>query len=380
MNNRSRDEHYMSLALRLAGKAKGRTSPNPMVGAVVVKNGKVIAKGYHQKAGGPHAEAIALRKAGTAARGATLYVTLEPCSHTNKRTPPCSPLVISSGVKRVVIAMIDPNPQVSGRGVKALRKAGIAVFTGVLEAEARKLNEAFIKYMSTGMPFVTLKIAQTLDGRIATSRGESKWITGEEARREGHRLRDANDAILVGVNTVLNDDPSLTTRIPGGRDPLRVVVDSTLRIPIKAKVLAQRSAATTMIATLMTAKADRFHRLLERGAEILITRSARKRVDLADLMRMLTTFGITSVLIEGGAEVNASALGAGIVDKVVLFVAPTLMTGKDSLCSVGGTSPVKLAHAVQLRDIAVRRVGMDLMVEGYVQKKDVTATRRRQRT
>ncbi len=380
MNNRSRDEHYMSLALRLAWKAKGRTSPNPMVGAVVVKNGKVIAKGYHQKAGGPHAEAIALRKAGTAARGATLYVTLEPCSHTNKRTPPCSPLVISSGVKRVVIAMIDPNPQVSGRGVKALRKAGIAVFTGVLEAEARKLNEAFIKYMSTGMPFVTLKIAQTLDGRIATSRGESKWITGEEARREGHRLRDANDAILVGVNTVLNDDPSLTTRIPGGRDPLRVVVDSTLRIPIKAKVLAQRSAATTMIATLMTAKADRFHRLLERGAEILITRSARKRVDLADLMRMLTTFGITSVLIEGGAEVNASALGAGIVDKVVLFVAPTLMTGKDSLCSVGGTSPVKLAHAVQLRDIAVRRVGMDLMVEGYVQKKDVTATRRRQRT
>src|SRR5512143_2104877 len=192
------DEKYMRMALRLAARAKGRTSPNPMVGAVVVKNGKVVATGYHHRAGEPHAEAIALRKAGRQAKGATLYVTLEPCSHTDKRTPPCTPLVIRSGVKRVVIAMIDPNPRVSGGGIRTIRKSGTDLVTGVLEAEAKKLNEAFIKHVTTKMPFVTLKIAQTLDGKIATASGESKWITGEEAREEGRRLRDINDAILVG--------------------------------------------------------------------------------------------------------------------------------------------------------------------------------------
>ena len=222
----------MALALRLAARAAGRTSPNPLVGAVVVKNGRVVARGWHRKAGEPHAEAIALAKAGAAARGATLYVTLEPCSHTNKRTPPCTPFVIASGVKRVVIAMIDPNPKVSGGGIKAIKKAGIEVVTGVLESEARVLNEAFIKHVAKKVPFVTLKVAQTLDGRIATATGESKWITGERAREEGHRLRDRNDAILVGINTVLKDDPALTTRIPKGRDPIRVIVDSRLRIPL----------------------------------------------------------------------------------------------------------------------------------------------------
>jgi diaminohydroxyphosphoribosylaminopyrimidine deaminase/5-amino-6-(5-phosphoribosylamino)uracil reductase len=366
MNIHSLDEKYMHMALKLAAKALGRTSPNPMVGAVVVKKGKVVSSGYHQKAGEPHAEAIALRKAGTAARGATLYVTLEPCSHTNKRTPPCSPLVVQSGVKRVVVAMIDPNPHVSGGGIKALRKAGIEVLTGVLEADAKKLNEAFIKQVTTGMPFVTLKIAQTLDGRIATATGESKWITGEEARKEGHRLRDSHDAILVGINTVLKDDPSLTTRIPHGRDPLRVIVDSKLRISCNAKVLTQRSEAKTCIATLDSMPKDRLGALLDAGAEILIAKGKDGQVDLKDLMRMLGSFGVTSVLIEGGSTVNASALKAGIVDKVVMFAAPLLMAGTDSLCSIGGKSPARLSKAIRLHRVTSQWVGQDLMIEGYI--------------
>jgi len=362
------DERYMRMALRLAEKGRGRTSPNPLVGAVVVKNNKVISRGWHRKAGEPHAEAIALKKAGAAAQGATLYVTLEPCSHLNKRTPPCAPLVVASGVKRVVVAMIDPNPQVSGNGLKALRKAHIDVSTGVCEAEANQLNQAFVKHVTTGMPFVTLKIAQTLDGRIATSRGESKWITGEDARLEGHRLRDQHDAILVGVNTVLQDDPSLTARFPGARDPIRIIVDSKLRTPATAKVVTQRSAAKTLIATLDTASKDRMVELLDAGAEILLTPAKQARVDLKQLMKMLGTFGITSVLIEGGAEVNASALKAGMVDRVVLFVAPMLMTGRDSLCSIGGSSPVRLKDAVKLRDLEFTRIGSDVMVRGYVDR------------
>jgi diaminohydroxyphosphoribosylaminopyrimidine deaminase / 5-amino-6-(5-phosphoribosylamino)uracil reductase len=365
---KSDDEKYMRMAFRLAEKARGRTSPNPLVGAVVVKTGQVISRGYHRKAGEPHAEAIALKKAGMKAKGATLYVTLEPCSHTNKRTPPCTPLVLQSKVKRVVISMIDPNPHVSGGGIKTLRKAGIEVVTGVLEAEAKKLNERYIKYIRTGIPFVTLKIAQTLDGKIATASGESKWITGENARAEGHRLRNDNDAILVGINTILKDNPSLTTRIPRGRDPIRVIVDSKLRIPLKAKVITQRSSAKTCIATLDTMPKDKLVKLLDAGAEIFLARGREGRVDLAYLMKMLGGFGITSVLIEGGAEVNASALKAGIVDKVVMFIAPMLMTGVDSLCCIGGKSPAKLGKAVMLHDVTSHFIGRDMMVEGYVRQ------------
>ena len=361
------DEKYMHMALRLAEKARGRTSPNPLVGAVVVKNGKVVGRGYHRKAGEPHAEVIALGKAGTAATGATLYVTLEPCSHTNKRTPPCSPLVIKSGVQRVVIAMIDPNPRVSGGGINAIRETGIEVVTGVLEAEARRLNEAFVEHVTKKVPFVTLKIAQTLDGKIATKTGESKWITGEEARREGHRLRNWNDAILVGINTVLKDDPSLTARIPGGRDPVRVILDSSLRVPLNAKVITQKSRAKTIIATLAKSKKNKIRKLQDAGAEVLIVKAAGGRVDLRDLMRKLGEQDIMSVLIEGGAEVLAAALRAGIVSKAVIFIAPMLMMGKDSLCSIGGFSPVKLKHALRLRNVTTHFVGQDIMVEAYLQ-------------
>jgi diaminohydroxyphosphoribosylaminopyrimidine deaminase/5-amino-6-(5-phosphoribosylamino)uracil reductase len=365
----------MRVALRLAARARGRTSPNPMVGAVVVKDETVISRGYHRKAGGPHAEAVALKKAGRVAQGAVLYVTLEPCSHNDKRTPPCTPLVVESGVKRVVVAMIDPNPRVSGNGVKALRAAGIETVAGVLEAEARKLNEAFVKYITTGMPFVTLKIAQTMDGKIATASGESKWITGAAAREEAHRLRHINDAVLVGINTVLADDPLLTSRIPDGRDPVRVIVDGNLRIPLTAKVLPHKSSARTIIATLQSASKSKAKRLVGLGAEVLIVRNKKGRVDLRDLMRKLGKMDIMSVLIEGGAEINASALKASIVDKVVQFVAPMLMTGRDSFCSIGGTSPEKLSQAIRLSSITTRFVGEDLMITGYVRYKAHTGVR-----
>jgi len=369
MSQHSLDNKYMQMALRLAGKASGRTSPNPMVGAVVVKDGKVISRGHHRRAGEPHGEAIALKKAGESAKGATLYVTLEPCSHMNKRTPPCTPFVIQSGVKQVVVAMIDPNPRVAGEGIKALRKAGIQVTTGVLETEARKLNEAYIKHIATGMPFVTLKIAQTLDGKIATASGESKWITGERAREEGHRLRDINDAILVGINTVLADNPSLTTRIPNGRDPIRVIVDTHLRIPLHAKVLTRKSSAKTIVATRTNALRAKISKLQEAGAEVITVKSAQGRVDLRELMKKLGKMDIMSVLIEGGAEINASALKSGIVDKVVAFVAPMLMTGRDALCSIGGVSPLKFSQAVRLTKVTTRFVGQDLMFEGYIRQK-----------
>lgn len=362
----SPDEKYMRMALRLAEKARGRTSPNPMVGAVVVKDNRVISRGYHKKAGTDHAEAAALKKAGQAAEGATLYVTLEPCSHTDKRTPPCTLAIRHSRISRVVAAMLDPNPKVSGRGVHALREAGIEVITGVLEDEARRLNEAYIKHITTGLPFVTLKIAQTIDGKIATRTGESRWITGTEAREEAHRLRDANDAVLVGVNTVLKDDPALTTRIHGGRDPIRVIVDSRLRIPLSARVLTQKSLAETIVATLAGSGRAKAEKIEQHGAGVIFTRSDRGRVDLRDLMKKLGGRGIMSVLIEGGAEINASALKSGIVDKVIIFIAPLIMGGRDSLCSVAGESLKRLADALRLVDVSAGFVGEDIMIEGYI--------------
>ncbi len=366
MDPKSLDEKYMRMALRLAAKARGRTSPNPLVGAVVVKDGTIVGRGYHKKSGMPHAEAVALQKAGAAAAGATLYVTLEPCSHTDKRTPPCTLAIRQSGIRRVVISMIDPNPKVSGGGVRVLRSAGIDVTTGVLEDEARRLNEAYVKHVTSGLPFVTLKIAQTLDGKIATATGESKWITGEEARKQAHRLRDGNDAILVGINTVMKDDPSLTARLPGGRDPIRVVVDSRLSIPLNAKVLRQKSLAGALIATVSDIPQSKITKVEESGAEVIVVKGVRGNVDLRDLMKKLGKRDIMSVLIEGGSEINASALKEGIVDKVVLFVAPLIMTGRDSVCSIGGMAPEKLSKALRLKRLTTTPVGQDLMIEGYL--------------
>lgn len=349
------DSSFMALALKLA--KKGNPSPNPKVGAVVVENGKVIGKGYHKKAGEPHAEVNALQ--GITAEGATLYVNLEPCSHYGK-TPPCTQMIIKSGIKRVVCAMRDPNPLV--RGIEELRENGIEVEVGLMEAEARKLNEKFIKYTEKKIPFVTVKCAVSLDGKIASNSGDSKWITNEKSRRYAHRLRGEYDAILVGINTVLQDDPGLRAENENGnekKDPLRIIVDSTLRTPVDAKVL---SDSNVLIAT--TEQYNREKReILEKKAEIWVC--GNQKVDLKELIKKLGKEGITSVFIEGGSEVNASAVKEKIVDKFLFFVAPKLITGRNAKGPIGGEGIETMDNVILLKDITVKRFDDDILVEAY---------------
>ncbi|MFZ5863321.1 MAG: bifunctional diaminohydroxyphosphoribosylaminopyrimidine deaminase/5-amino-6-(5-phosphoribosylamino)uracil reductase RibD [Nitrospirota bacterium] len=361
------DEAYMRRALTLAARGVGRTSPNPAVGAVVVRGGRIVGEGYHRRAGEPHAEVIALRDAGSRARGATLYVTLEPCCHVDKRTPPCVDAIRVSGIRTVVAATNDPNPKVTGRGVARLRALGVAVRVGVLREQAVRLNEAYAHWISTGLPFVTLKAASTLDGKIATAAGESRWITGPRARTHVHRLRSRVDAVLVGLGTIKADDPELTAR--GGRhrrSPHRIILDERLTVPPTARALKPREGVTTFVVATPGAAASRRRRLEAAGARVLIVKSHDGLVDLRDLMRRLGSMDMTSVLIEGGSEVNASALRAGIVNKVVIMLAPKVLGGRDAIGSVGGRSPRRLSDATALRDIAVRRVGDDVIVEGYL--------------
>jgi diaminohydroxyphosphoribosylaminopyrimidine deaminase/5-amino-6-(5-phosphoribosylamino)uracil reductase len=363
VNFSSRDAAFMALALRLAAKGRGRTHPNPMVGAVVVAKGRIVGQGWHRRAGGPHAEVPALRAAGRRARGATRYVTLEPCSHTDKRTPPCVPRIVASNVKRVVVAMRDPNPRVQGRGLSALRRAGISASVGCLQREAERLNEAYGHWMRTGRPFVVLKAAMTLDGKIATADGDSQWITGSAARRDAHRLRAEVDAVMVGAGTVLRDDPRLTVRMGarGPAQPWRVVLDSTLRLPLSARVLAGGRA---IVATTTKAPPHRIERLRARGVTVLVLPLHNGRVSLRACLERLGGMGIGSVLLEGGSELNASALREGLVGRLVVYVAPVLMGGQDAKSLIGGASPKHLADALRIRDIRVRRAGSDLVIEG----------------
>lgn len=360
----------MTLALRLAAKGQGTTSPNPMVGAVIVKQGRVVGQGFHLRPGTPHAEIVALRRAGTAARGATLYVTLEPCCHLKKRTPPCVPEVLRSGVSRVVIAMPDPNPAVKGKGTAALRRAGLSITVGVARTEAEQLNKVYRHWMKTGRPYVTLKTGMTLDGQLATASGESRWITGELSRREVHQLRGSVDAVMVGVVTVLIDDPALTARTGAGleklasRQPLRIVVDSRLRTPLKAQVLALQKKAKTMIATTAAAPTAQRSALQQKGIEVLTVPAQQGRVSLPALLKQLGRRGITSLLVEGGSEVNAAMLKAKLVDHVRLYVAPLLLGGQNAKGMIGGVSPAKLAGAIRLRHVVTRFVGDDVVVEG----------------
>ncbi|MEK6679159.1 MAG: bifunctional diaminohydroxyphosphoribosylaminopyrimidine deaminase/5-amino-6-(5-phosphoribosylamino)uracil reductase RibD, partial [Nitrospirota bacterium] len=356
------DEYYMRLCLSLAKKGKGRTSPNPMVGAVVVKDNRIIGKGYHKKAGLPHAEAIAISKAGSDAEGSTLYVSLEPCCHSNKKTPPCTKKIIESKIKKVVIGMIDPNPLVSGKGIEELLDSNIEVKAGLLEDEAKRLNESFVKYIKTKTPFVILKIAESLDGKIATNTGESKWITGEKAREYAHNLRNENDAVLVGIGTVLRDNPSLTTRLKNkkGKDPIRVVVDSNLRIGLSSKILTQKSDAITIIATSKTVSKNKIEKIKKAGAEIILLKTKNGRIPFKELMKELGKREITSLIIEGGAEISASALKEGIVDKVIFFIAPKIITGKNAKPSIGGEGIIKLKDALMLKDVSVKRIGEDI--------------------
>ncbi|MFZ5646522.1 MAG: bifunctional diaminohydroxyphosphoribosylaminopyrimidine deaminase/5-amino-6-(5-phosphoribosylamino)uracil reductase RibD [Bacillota bacterium] len=360
------DENYMKMALELAAKAMGRTSPNPMVGAVLVKDGAVVGKGFHARAGTPHAEVVAIENAGDEAGGSTLYVSLEPCCHRG-RTGPCTDAVIGAGIKKVVAAMADPNPLVAGKGFARLKEAGLEVVWGIMEEEARKLNEVFIKYITTGNPFVVLKAAVSLDGKIATRTGESRWITGPEARAYGHRLRDRYDAIMVGINTVLADNPSLTTRLPGvGKDPVRIVLDSHARTPAGSKVINSSRDARAIIIVTPGAPGERVEALKNAGAEVICLPESEGRVNMKALFPELARRGITSVLIEGGGHVHASALASGMVDKVVWFIAPKLIGGIQAPGPLGGPGPEKLSDAVLLDRVTVSKIGDDILFEGYI--------------
>lgn len=361
-----KDFFFMRRALSLAARAKGATSPNPMVGAVLVKNGKIIAEDYHKKAGDPHAEALVISKAGKNAKNSTLYVTLEPCCHLDKRTPPCTQAIINSGIKRVFVAMEDPNPKVSGKGIEELKNHGIEVFCGILEDKAKKLNEAYIKFITTKTPFVILKTAMTLDGKIATPEGQSKWITGERARKIVHKIRGSVDAILTAIGTVKADNPELTARIKGVRkQPIRIVIDPQLEIPLDYKIL--NTPPKTIIVTKRSGTETNKQKkdsLVNKGIEII--EYDTDRVDLKWLMKTLGENGITSILIEGGSTLNAYALQDRIVDKVVFFIAPRIIGGKNSISAVGGDVYCRLEDAYLVSNMKIKRVGEDLMVEGYI--------------
>lgn len=373
------DTHYMAFALRLAARARGAASPNPMVGAVVVSGSRIVGKGFHRRPGTAHAELLALRQAGAKSKGATLYVTLEPCSHRKKRTPPCVPAVLAAGLRRVVIAMPDPNPRVRGRGIRRLRRAGLRVDVGCLQPLAESLNQHYGHWVRTGLPFVVLKSAMTLDGKIATAKGESRWITGEVARRHLHRQRRNFDAILVGVGTVLRDDPHLTVRLgkgqPGGRQPLRVILDSRLRTPLTAAIVRQ-APDKTLIVTLRSAPRNRMKRLRALGASVASLPGRPGHVSFTDCLRFLGRAGITGVLIEGGGEVNASALASGLVNRVLLYVAPKLLGGQDAKGAIGGLAPRRLADAWELEEWRTRRLGPDLLIEATLKRRRPPRRRR----
>ena len=358
------DLAYMQRALELASRGAGLTSPNPLVGAVVVRDGAVVGEGYHHAAGGPHAEVEALRAAGSRARGATVYVTLEPCAH-HGRTPPCAPGLVEAGVARVVVAMRDPNPRVDGRGLEVLRNAGIAVEDGVAAAEAQRLNRAFCTWVTQGRPLVTLKSAVTLDGKIADVHGGSRWITGEEARGEVHRLRSLSDGILVGVRTALADDPALTVRLstPWPREPYRIVVDPQARLAPDARLLSSGTPAKAVIAVGEQAAIDAVTRLEATGASVVRCPADGTRLDLRFLLQWLASREVTSLLVEGGGQTNAAFLEAGLVDRVAMFVAAVLLGGRSAPTAVDGDGRA-LKDAFRLTGVTVRTVGADVLIEG----------------
>jgi diaminohydroxyphosphoribosylaminopyrimidine deaminase/5-amino-6-(5-phosphoribosylamino)uracil reductase len=356
------DEFYMQLALKNAQAMKGQTDPNPLVGAVIVNDSRIVGVGAHMKAGEPHAEIHALRMAGEHAKGGTIYVTLEPCSH-HGRTGPCAVALVEAGIKKVVIATLDPNPIVAGNGVKILEDAGIEVITGVCENESRQMNEVFNKFIVEKTPFVTLKAATTLDGKTATHTASSKWITSSDARQDVHQLRSENMAILVGVNTVIEDNPELTSRIPNGRNPLRVILDSKLRIPLDAKVVTDHQAETWVFTSENYDK-DQRKSLEDRGISIFVT-SGSEQVNPADVMRILGEKLISSVLIEAGGTINASLFEKQLIDKVVLYMAPKLVGGQLAPTFLEGTGIAEMSNAVELTNLTVTSIGQDFKFTGY---------------
>lgn len=365
------DRVFMERAIELSMNGVGYVNPNPLVGAVIVKNGKIIGEGYHEFYGGPHAEVNAFKNAVEDVKGAAMYVTLEPCSHYGK-TPPCADEIVRRGISRVVVGMKDPNPFVAGRGIDILKNAGIRVSVGVCEEKVKKINEIFIKYITTGRPFCILKTAMTLDGKIASVTGDSKWISSEESREFVHRLRHRTSGIMAGIGTVLKDDPMLNTRLNDIKpsDPTRIIVDSTARIPLTARVLNMESSAKTIIAATDRADRAKLDKISALGAEIIITPEKDNRVDLNFLMTELGKRGIDSILLEGGGELNFSALKNGVVDKIISFIAPKIIGGVLSKTPVGGAGIEKMKDALKVKDIDVCKFGEDILVEGYLDRGD----------
>lgn len=364
------DEYWMRRALELATQARGRTSPNPLVGAVVVKDGRLVGSGYHQQAGGPHAEVLALGEAGEAAAGADLYVTLEPCAHYG-RTPPCTDTVLAAGVSRVVAAMIDPNPCVAGKGVDRLRQAGVHVEVGVLAAEAERLNRPYITYIREHRSHVLWKVAATLDGKSATHTGQSRWITGPEARSLVHKVRSEVDAIMVGIGTVLHDDPALTAR-PAGLDPsrvpqpLRLVVDSRLRLPLSARCIDPQAPGRAIVATTDLAPARKVRELQARGVDVWQGPPLNGRVDMPRLLHDLAELELVSLLLEGGATLAGELFDRQLIDACMCFIAPSLFGGASALPVLGGAGVADPARAPRLVDTTWRRVGDDFLIEGTI--------------
>jgi diaminohydroxyphosphoribosylaminopyrimidine deaminase/5-amino-6-(5-phosphoribosylamino)uracil reductase len=354
----------MKEALRLARKAWGRTSPNPLVGAVLVKGEEVLASGYHLRAGEKHAEIVALQRAGERARGAELFVNLEPCVHTG-RTAPCVEALIRAGVGSVSIGMVDPNPLVAGKGIDALKGAGIQVRVGVLEKQCQQLNAPFVKYITTGLPYVTLKLAATLDGKIATESGDSRWVSGEESRKIVHRLRSRVDAILVGIETVLKDDPELTCRIVRGRNPVRVVFDSHLRIPLTSKILKNADGTRVIVITGKESNPSAASELRSRGIQLIEVSDFAGRPNAEAALSELANREIVHVMIEGGSELAASALRAKLVDRLLIFYAPKVV-GSEGKSMIGRLGIHCMEDALCLRESRWKLVGKDFFLEGYL--------------
>ncbi len=359
----------MKRALEISEKAAGFVNPNPLVGAVIVKDNRIIGEGYHEYFGGPHAEVNAFKNAKEDVEGATMYVTLEPCAHYGK-TPPCADAIVRNKIAKVVVGMIDPNPQVAGRGIEILRSNGIEVSIGILEKEIKKTNEIFIKYITQKKPFCIMKTAMTMDGKIATSIGDSKWISNEKSRAYVHELRQRVTGIMVGIGTVLADDPELTTRRQGiiSKNPIRIIIDSKAKIPLDAKVLKCDDKTKTIIVTTEFAGNSKIEAIKQKGAEVIVTQSKNGWVNLKDLMIVLGDKGIDSILLEGGSTINFSALEEGIVDKVITFIAPKIFGGTTGKTSVGGSGIEHVSDSIKLSDTEVTKFGQDIMIEAYVKK------------
>ena len=386
MTDEMKDREYMELALELALKGCGKVDPNPLVGAVIVKDGEIIGRGYHTEYGKLHAEREALADCSSSPDGAVMYVTLEPCCHHGKQ-PPCTDAVIAAGISRVVIGSADPNPLVAGKGVEILKAHGIEVVEGFMKEECDAINPAFFRFIKMGMPYVVMKYAMTMDGKIATRTGASKWITSEAARKRVHEDRNRYMAIMAGIGTVLKDDPLLTCRIPGGRDPVRVICDTHLSIPVDSQIVQTANRYRTLIATAETCSSetdaekcradrcsedkhieDKCRALTEKGCEILYIPVKNGHIDLEQLMKKLGEQKISSVLLEGGGTLNWSALEAGIVDRLQVYIAPKIFGGKDAPSPVGGTGVGMPAEAFMTEKPKVTFIGDDILIESEVKR------------